>query len=44
MRRKYIEATKKLKNALERRKEALVLSGGALDTEGLEGAAQKLFR
>ena len=33
-----------MKVDLRRREEALVFSGGALDTEGLEENVQKLFR
>ena len=40
MRRKYIEATKELKEDWRRREEASVVSGGALDTEGLEEYVQ----
>ena len=43
MRRKYIEATKELDGDLKRIKEALVVSGGAPGTEGLEDV-QELFR
>ena len=44
MLRKYIEATKELQGDLKSRKEALVVSGGALDTERLEEDVQELFR
>ena len=44
LRRKHIEATKEFKEDLKRRKEALVVSGGVLDTEGLEEDVQELFR
>ena len=40
MRRKYIEVTKELKSDLQRRKEALVVAGGALDIECLEKDVQ----
>ena len=36
MRRKYVEITKALTRELKKRNEALVLSGGVLDTEGLD--------
>ena len=39
-----MEATKELKGDLKRRKEALVVSGGALHMEDLEDDVQKLFR
>ena len=41
--RKFIEATKELKGDVERRKDALVVSGGSLDTKGLEDDVQELF-
>ena len=44
MRRKYIEATKELINDLKKRKEALVVSGGTLDTEGLRDDVQNVLR
>ena len=36
MRRGYNEATQELQKELQRRKEAFLVSGGILDTEGLE--------
>ena len=42
-RRKYVDGTEELKNYLKRRKEALVVPGGALDTERFEDV-QKLLR
>ena len=44
MRRKYIDATRELKEDQRRRKAALVVSGGVFDTEGLEGDVQELCR
>ena len=45
MRRTYIEATERIEGRFSKsRKEALVVSGGALDTEGLEEDVQTLFR
>ena len=41
--RKCIEATKELNEYVERRKETLVDSGGALDADGLEEDVQELF-
>ena len=36
MRRRYVEITRELGRQLKKRKEALVLSGAVLDTEGLD--------
>ena len=44
IRRKYIEVSQELKEDLRKRKEALVVSGGALDTEGLEEDVREKFR
>ena len=41
---KWKWATKDVKQDLNRRNEALVVSGGALDTEGLEEDVETLFR
>ena len=44
MRRNLIEPTQELKHDLKKRNEALVFSGGTLDTEGLEVDVQNLLR
>ena len=44
IRRKCLGVTRDLRRELEKRKHALVVSGAVLDTEGLDEAAQELFR
>ena len=44
MRRTHMEVTKDRARELKERKDALVLSGGELDTEGLDEDVQEPFR